>query len=190
MPAKPKSYSADFKSIEGFQRIYRKYNQKMFGIGYWKIKNVDVTRTIVQDIFLSLWERREDIELNGPIENYLMGCLKFKIIDYYREAEAHNVIQISKEMELVAYNTTEQELEYEELQERLNIHLKELPSKTQKIFSLSKVNGFTNSKIAKKLATSERTVYAHLTNAVSHLKKQLKGDYKITFWFFFFYCFL
>lgn len=170
---------ADYKTARGFRDIYERYSKKMFDIGYSKTNDVEITRGIVQDIFMSLWARRLDLKIDGSIEDYLMSALKFKIIDHYRSCEAkkrHNAAVAMTKSELDS--STEEEIAYNELQNRLITHIDKLPPLSKKIFKLSKDKGLSNREIAKSLSTSERTVYSHLSKALSYLKKELESDYR------------
>ena len=163
---------------EGFESVYRTYFQKMHNIAYAKTNCVQTSSSLVQEIFIDLWKRKDELEINSSIENYLMRALRFKIIDYFRAKKVrrnhlNEVLQVSEDCD----RSTEHAIEFNELQKRVVTLLKQLPSKSQKIYHLSKEKGMTNREISKSLIIPERTISRHLSNTLSYLKKSINRDY-------------
>ncbi|MGN0019378.1 MAG: RNA polymerase sigma factor, partial [Sphingobacterium hotanense] len=46
-----------------FSEIYERYWQKLLGIAYHLIRDRDLAECIVQDVFVSLWNRRDTVEI-------------------------------------------------------------------------------------------------------------------------------
>ena len=181
LPKKKKECKLQSKLIntpEGFEAVYRMYFQQMHNIAYVKTNCVQSASSLVQEIFIGLWERKDELVITGSIENYLMRALRFKIIDYFKAKEVRRnyvakVIAISKDWD----SSTEEGIEFSELQERVDTLVQQLPFKSQKIYHLSKEKGMTNREISKSLVIPERTISRHLSNALSYLRKSLNKDY-------------
>ncbi|MEM0939472.1 MAG: sigma factor [Bacteroidota bacterium] len=45
----------------------------------------EASEEMVQDIFVSLWKRWDEVVINSSLEGYLIRSAKQKVIDYYRE---------------------------------------------------------------------------------------------------------
>ncbi len=146
----------------------------MYELCYSKINNAEETREIIQDIFKSLWERKDDLTIDGCIGNYLMRSVKFKVIDYYRAKNCHqkhhNTITASySDLD----TTTEDNLSYNELQDQIGVLVEKLPKQCKNVYRLSREKGLTNKEIASFLLISERAVAYHIAKATTYLKQRL-----------------
>ncbi len=64
-------------------------------------------------------------------------------------------------------------MEYRELQAQITAYIQQLPEQARAVFVLRREGNLSNREVAQKLGLSERTVEAHMRNALSILKKQL-----------------
>ncbi|REA64329.1 RNA polymerase sigma-70 factor [Dyadobacter luteus] len=165
-----------FYDRESFRRIYDLHWKNVFGICYHQTQDAVVAEEIVQEIFCSLWERRESLEIEGPLENYLARAAKFKLIDYYRR-KAKAPIHTDSAAALPCYsseNCTENDVLYHALSDKVGNLVDQLPCQCRMVYKMSREKGLTTKEIAADLLISEKTVKNHLTKALSFLKSELK----------------
>ena len=72
----------DEKALELFFRNHYKGLCK-FALGY--VKQEEVAKEIVQDAFVSLWEKRQTIDLTKPVKTYLTTTVRNKSLNYIRD---------------------------------------------------------------------------------------------------------
>ncbi|MEM6736235.1 MAG: sigma-70 family RNA polymerase sigma factor [Bacteroidota bacterium] len=166
----------DLKTHRGFQKIYERYSTKMYKISLSKTQNEEVTKEIIQEIFKSLWERREQLEINGDIEHYLMRTLKLKIIDHYRAKSALQArkAELTTAEDVLSTNCTEETLVFDELTETISHLMKQLPRQCQNVFRMKYEQSMSNKKIASSLLITERAVAYHLSRAREFLRTELE----------------
>lgn len=163
-------------SFDKFETIYNLYWKKLYSICYKSIEDTDIAKDLVQDIFISLWERKEELIISDSLEKYLVRAAKFKVCEYIRNKVGHE----AKLETLSYYQTLEktissQELvEYKELQKKVNSAISLLPDHSKKVFLQSRIEGRKNKEIAQALQITERTVEYHITKALAHLRIRLK----------------
>jgi RNA polymerase sigma factor (sigma-70 family) len=75
-------------------------------------------------------------------------------------------------------------LDFCRLQERLGVEIARLPEKCRLVFLYSRKEQYTNKEIAAAMQLSEKTVEAHLTKALKHLRVRLKDVYPYLSFFF------
>lgn len=165
-----------------FTEIYNRYWKKLFTIAINKTgDNIEEAEEIVQDIFVSLWSRRRQLKLTFSLEHYLAASVKYRVIksfakkDLHRRYTAHNQSAVS-----LSDNSTQDWLDFEELQLRLEELVTGLPEKCQLVYRMSREDGYSQKEIAGELSISEKTVEAHLGKALKLLRN---GLYSLKFLF-------
>ncbi|MBB6273082.1 RNA polymerase sigma-70 factor (ECF subfamily) [Pedobacter cryoconitis] len=174
---------ADIKSIDSltsisidkknFEWIYNLYWEKVYAVCYNSIRETEPAKEMVQDIFKSLWERRENLELEKT-EHYLVRCAKFKSFEYIR-----NKISREKHMDLkmqdckMSTNCTEEHILFNNLKEKVSTLVEKLPCQCKRVYKMSREEGLGNKEIASSLLISERAVEYHIHKATNMLKLSL-----------------
>lgn len=157
--------------------LFDKYWEMLFEICHRQTQDEEASEEMVQDIFISLWKRWDEVVINSSLEGYLIRSAKQKVIDYYREK--YSVKQQSvKQQELDSLTpaqaqVTENEIEYEILQRHADNVIEMLPNQCQTVFKLSRQEHMTTKEIASALGVSQKTVKNHLTKALAHMRLHL-----------------
>lgn len=157
-----------------FTEIYKRYWKKLFTVAANKIADLEEAREIVQNIFISLWNRRNELEIKGTLGNYLAVSVKYRVINALDKQHNHqNYLESLSTSEVD--DSTQEWLEFMQLKERLSILVAELPEKCRIVFQLSREQGLSQKEIAAELGISEKTVEGHLTKALKNLKTGLNS---------------
>ena len=171
-----------FKSgdVEAFEEIYNRFWRKLFLLAYKKLHSKEVAEELTQTIFVSLWERRTEIEIIG-LENYLFSAIKYKIIDYIDAIIVKDKIFNNIRNSDIQYANSDAEatIAVKEIREAIDKALEVLPEKTQTIFKLSRFEHFTIKEIAFKMNMNEKAVEYHITQSLKTMRIHLK-DFILT----------
>ena len=157
-----------------FQEIYQRYWYKLFQVARRKVLFEEDAEEIVQDIFVDLWERREQLLIND-LSKFLFKAVKYQILDYIKAQLVRQSYQNSNQ--LFNQNTdtqTEEQLALKDLNEAILTGIDQLPSKTQEIFRLNRLEGKSAKEIAALLQIPERTIEYHITQALRTMRSYLK----------------
>jgi RNA polymerase sigma-70 factor (family 1) len=163
-----------------FKEIYRRYWKQLYLIAFEKLRSKDVAKELTQDIFLSLWEKRNDSNILN-LKHYLFKSIKYKIINYIRTQITHQ-----RYCDYIGGNFDDKEFSTEEvifmndLSESIELGTSLLPEKTREIFRLSRVENQPVKEIAKILNVSDKVVEYHITQALKAMKLHLK-DFLVMF---------
>lgn len=131
---------------------------------------------IVQDFFVRLWEKREQINIETSVKSYFYQSVKNLCLNYIQHQkikEKHHLAILSEHETMD--NSEDAFLEIN-LAEKIEESILSLPEKRREIFKLSRESGLKYHEIAKKLNISIKTVEAQMNLAIKHLKNKLK-DY-------------
>lgn len=160
---------------QGFERIYRDCWKTVFGIIYNYTRDEEIAEEISQDLFASVWERREKIIIKTTIEQYLYRAAKLEAFEYLRRSSSHREhINCVLKSHCGSRNCTEDQVFFNELNGSLNLLVAELPCRCREVYRLSQDQGMNNKKIASILSISEKTVEYHLYKAMNYLKNNLQ----------------
>ncbi|MFA6944441.1 MAG: sigma-70 family RNA polymerase sigma factor, partial [Pedobacter sp.] len=129
---------------------------------------------IVQDIFISLWDRREEIIITTSLNAYLAVSVKYRVIKLLAKRNQYNKYAVHSLTILpLSTNSTEDWFEFEELKSRLEILVSNLPEKCRLVYKASREEGFSQKQIAEEFGISEKTVEAHIGKALKSLRTGL-----------------
>lgn len=155
--------------------LYDRYWDKLLAIAIHRLANLEAAQEVVQDIFIKLWLRRQELILTATLTTYLAVAVKYSVIDQLDKAYHKRVHTELRDHDLTAQFPSIEEVIFEqELSERIEKNVKALPDKCQLIFRMSRELDFTYKQIASELNISEKTVEAHMSRALRQLRLHLK----------------
>ena len=165
-----------FKSHDkaAFELIYRQYWQRLYDFAYLKTHDGNTAEEIVQDLFVTLWEKRETLQISN-FQSYLFTSVRNRVIDYYKQKTFDELDTVDVAV------AADYPLFLEELEAALHQAVAQLPDKTQEIFRLNRFEGKTARQISEHLNLPERTVEYHITQALRRLKVLLKDFLPLSF---------
>ena len=134
------------------------------------LKNDVFSEDIVQESFMSLWERRKDFVALLPIRVFLYQSARNKCLDQLK----HQQVIEKHENELireVSEDTLDEKMIEEELLGQLYRAIEELPTECARAFKLG-LEGLSNQEIADTLKVSIHTVKTQKQRAMTILKNR------------------
>ena len=171
-----------------FSEIFRQHEYRLYTLALRLTKSDQVAKDIIQEVFLKLWEQRENIHSINNIEAWLYRITENKVIDFLRKTAAdarlkeaiwQHVQQIMNEAELI--------LATKEYNEVIQKAIDQLPPQRKLIYQLNKEGGMNYQQIADELQISRHTVKNQLFAAVQSVRRFLTRNVKIFFTLFSFF---
>jgi RNA polymerase sigma factor (sigma-70 family) len=163
-----------------FEAIYYRCWQKLFNYAVAKLNNLQVAEEIIHDVFVDIWNRRHDLSINGPLENYLAAAVKYRVVNERVKQQKLNLRQrLITDADEESFNS----LPYTDIELRnyLDRLIQTLPEKTGVVFRLGKLEGFRQKEIARSLNMSEKNVEYHLSSAMKKLQTRLTNLFILLF---------
>lgn len=159
---------------EAFAELFNRYWNTAFFIAYQKLRDQGAAEKVVQDLFISLWNKRESLAIHN-FSSYLYACVKNKCLNYIES----KIIEKKhwdyyKQFIPQADYETEKMVSYNTLLEAINTSMESLPKKTRRVFQLNRLEGRSVSEIANALNLSEKAIEYHLARSLKHLRMHLK----------------
>jgi RNA polymerase sigma-70 factor (family 1) len=157
--------------FSAFNTIYHKYSKPLYVYLLHKLKDPEVCNDVLQDIFVSFWEKREQLHIDVSIKAYLYQAARYKIIDLYRQDVKYQkyLADLAEFMtidESVITDRIDNRKKLQEIEHAVN----NLPEKMREIFILSRYEHQTTRDIASKTNLSPQTVKNQLSKALRILR--------------------
>ena len=158
-------------NTNNFKDLYDQNYGVLVNFAYSKTRDIELSREIVQNTFVKLWNGRDYIDIKSSIQSYLFSMVRNGIIDHFRKNEKIvEVKDISGIKNIVDDHHDQKEEEVIELRYNLKKAINTLKEKRRVIFNLNKVEGMTYAEIAEYLNISERVVEDNISKAMKELK--------------------
>ena len=140
----------------------------------------DEAEDVVQDAFVELWEKRNEIDLGDSIHTFMYRSVYFKAINIIR----HKNVENNYSQSLI--DIYQKKIDYfhpdDEINKEIFSVIESLPEKCKEVFKLSYLNDMKNKEIAELLNISLRTVEAHMYKALKFLRANLSHLMPVILW--------
>jgi RNA polymerase sigma-70 factor (family 1) len=147
-----------------FTEIYSRYWDKLYFIAYKLLRDTSTAEEIVQEVFLTLWKKRESLSIKS-INPYLAAMTRYAV---YRQAaqmknskRQENILGI---LNVEAF--LEIDIDHKILLEIITDMSNRLPEKCRLVFQYNKLQDLALADVAEKLNISQKTAEGHLTKAL------------------------
>lgn len=156
-----------------FEFAFHEYYAHLSRFSYSFVKDQFKAESLVQEVFIKLWVKRENLIGIDNLLSYLMTMVRNQSIDYLRKEKANSKIYLNIHFE-ESTNTTEEQIYKNEFEEKLLHSLHKLPERCRIAFELSRFDGFRNKEIAKKMEISVKGVEALIGRSLKLLRTELE----------------
>ncbi|GAA5221727.1 RNA polymerase sigma-70 factor [Membranihabitans marinus] len=160
---------------QAFEQIYQKYWEQLYGYAYNHLHDHSSSEEVLQEVFLYLWEKRENIEIKTSLSSYLHSAVKYKMLNIMRSQKVrkHYADDFRAFMSESDQPMAEKMQNLSDLKELIESSLASLPPKCQQVYRMSRQQHIPNQEIAEQLHITKKTVENHLTKALKHLRNYL-----------------
>lgn len=172
-------------SKEAFNHVFRYYYPRMMAY-VAPIVEQKVAEDIVQEVFIYVWEHRENLYVGDGFSSYLFQSAYTRCLDHIRKKQvdekyhSHVYERYLEDCQslLQGNNYILEELSIQEFYRHLYEWLDKLPEQRREVFILAYIKGLTAKEIAEQTQIPQRTVESHLYLTLKYLKKRMsKSDY-------------
>lgn len=158
-----------------FQKIYTIYWEKLFAYTYNRLHVRETSEEVVQDVFLSLWAKRESIIISSSLSAYLYAATRHRLLNELRSLKVRKAYasDYAAFVKNLHDNSNIERQEVIDLEHSIETSVSALPEKCQAVFRLSRQEHIPNNVIAERLKISTKTVENYLTQALKYIRTSL-----------------
>lgn len=159
--------------VKAFEELYRRYWTFLVDTAYKRLQCRERAEDLVQDLFVSLYHKRQAVEIAVSLKAYLGTALKYKILNEFRSVHTRQAYQKSQFVKTIYQNDISGEIEAKDLNRKVDQVLASLPRKCRAVFLLSRKGHRSNKDISQAMRISVSTVEKHIGKALKVLRTSL-----------------
>lgn len=156
-----------------FESLFKKHEAPVYRLALRVTKSHLYACDIVQEVFLKIWEHREELKSINNTDAWLTRIVKNKLVDFMRKASADDRLKATLWREIGnSRNETEEIIEAKESGILIQEAVDELPPQRKLVYQLNRESGLSYEQIADRLSISKHTVKNQLSTALRFLQKK------------------
>lgn len=153
--------------VNAFDTLYHTYHNSLYSNIYKLTRQADSSKDILQEVFISLWEKRLSIDPEQSVGGWLFVVSYNKSVTFLKK-RLREFVLIAKHK--VSSPEFEKELQNEHQLVLLEEAIKKLSPQKRKVFELCKLEGKSYDETASEMGISKHTVKEYLSGAISYIK--------------------
>ena len=149
--------------------LYKNYSKGLYLSAFKILRDKEVCEDIVQELFIRIWNSRDNLNITSSIQNYLSASVRYEVYRKLRHLKKYETIT-SDMIDIVSDMSSSDIIEFKELQGQISYAIDKLPEKCREVYNLSRNELLSHKEISDRLSISTNTVRNHLARALQQLR--------------------
>ncbi|MCX6182978.1 MAG: RNA polymerase sigma-70 factor [Bacteroidetes bacterium] len=164
-----------------FEQAFKTYYSPLCNYACSILKDMDEAEEVVQNLFYSIWNKRESLQITDSLKSYLYRATHNDCLNKLKHGKVRAMHAEEIKMTTGFHSDdASKDLQGKELAAQINTAIEALPEQCGIVFKLSRFEELKYSEIAAQLNISIKTVENHMGKALKLLRDSLK-EY-LPFW--------
>ena len=155
---------------ELFEGLFGQYYQSLCFYALSFVKDKEIARDLVHDVFLSLWNHMAEIDFEKPVYPYLVSLTRNRVLNYLEHLKVEDK-HFARQRTLSEVYVSTDDSGYEELIAQIMQQMSQLPERCRNVMYLCFVEGKKHKEIAEELGVSITTVRTHIALGLKMLRQ-------------------
>ncbi len=168
-------------SKSAIKLLFEKYHSRLCSIAYRLIKDKDLAKDIVQEVFIKFWSNRAAIDITTSLAAYLRRSVINTALNYIQKEKRHPKGNFDHFMFNPVGTPADQNYSVAELSRRINDAVDKLPVRTRAVFLLIRQEELSYKEVSESLNISLKAVEKEMMMALKKLREMLKEFLTIAF---------
>lgn len=156
-----------------FTEIYNRYWALLFLHAKKMVKDDDEAMDIIQDTFVYLWNKADEITISSSLSGYLYSSVRHRVLNIINRGKLKEKYIDS----LMSFDDSDpdssEDLIAKELEIRIEEAIHQLPKKMRTVFEMSRKTNLSHKLISEELNISENTIKKQINRAIKSIKTHL-----------------
>ena len=163
-----------------FELLFKDLFKPLCGFSMKYIGEMEEAKSLVHEVFISLWEKFETLPEDTNHRSYLYTAVRNRSLNYIRDRKKLVGLEDISEQGTEETNA----FEVRELEKEIELAINTLPEKCRMVFEMSRYEELKYAEIAQKMNISVKTVEAQMSKALSVLRQAPAKYLSILFFIF------
>lgn len=164
------------EELDAFRAIFDKYYESIRNFVYYKTGDMKLAEDIVQETFMKLWDNRSTIQ-QETVRSLLYIMAANNVKSHFRHQKVVFNFAYSRTKEEEIQESADTNIRQEELKQRIQRVLADMPEKCREVFLLNRMDNLTYNEIAERLGLSVKAIEKRMHEALLFIRERI--NYKI-----------
>jgi RNA polymerase sigma-70 factor (ECF subfamily) len=155
-----------------FRELYLRYWNKLYYIAHRRLKSAPAAEEIVQDVFLTVWQRRVELTIDS-LPEYLSAMTRHAVYHYMVREKKMDACKSDLRRGSEKTPALQGVMEHRMILESIKKFTNRLPEKCRLVFIYNKIDDKSLPEVAEELGISLKTAEAHLTKALRIVRENI-----------------
>lgn len=164
------------ENLASFEELFNKYYHVLCEFSFSISKDKQLAEEAVSDVFIKLWQKRDEIEIHTNLKSYLFQSARNQTITYLRK-EKNNILHFDDSIMNIPdlFSLPDYKLRIEDAELERNSILNKIPLKSLAIFKMHRFGGLKYKEIAELLGLSIKSIEKHMTISIKIINSELNN---------------
>ncbi|MDZ7690786.1 MAG: sigma-70 family RNA polymerase sigma factor [Balneolaceae bacterium] len=164
---------------EAISKLFCLYYSNLYNYGYNIVPRRELVRDCIQELFLTIWNKREGINDPLSVKAYLISSFRriiFRKLKRHRNRKKRNQVYTDNFFE-EPFNVEELIVHFEtehELRQKLKKAINSLSKRQKESIYLKYYQGLTTDEISQIMEINKQSVYNHVSEAISNMQNYIQ----------------
>jgi RNA polymerase sigma-70 factor, ECF subfamily len=161
---------------EAYKMMFDQYYMDLCTFANHYLNSPDVSRDVVQDVFINIWSNRNQFQITHSLKAYLYQAVRNHSINYLKKhsKEVELTPQNRKKADIHRYTQHSDSFE-KQMAKKIWEIAEELPEKRKAVFILHRKHGLTYKEIAKVMEIKRKTVENQMARALKYIREKISS---------------
>jgi RNA polymerase sigma-70 factor (ECF subfamily) len=155
--------------------LFEKYHAGLCLLAYRFTKDKDISKDLVQDVFIRFWNNRQSIEVTVSLLAYLRRSVINACLNYVEKEQRHSMVDVEVLTRTPSTASSDGDYSEQELTRQLEEAIERLPFRTRAVFLLVRKEEMSYKEVAENLDISLKAVEKEMMKALRLLREMLKN---------------
>lgn len=163
---------------QAFKEMFYAYYPRLCAFAAEYVGSTNRARDVVQEVFLTIWERRREWEVRSSLKAYLYQAVRNRALNATRRKDTRQDAfdTLQQNTASVQRRTAEDRVYYYQLSDAVEQAIEQLPPRRRMVFLLHRKHDFTYAEIAQIMDITPKTVENQMGRALKFLRERLTRD--------------
>ncbi|MDZ7757966.1 RNA polymerase sigma-70 factor [Rhodohalobacter sp.] len=157
-----------------FEKLFHLHYSRLCVFSNSYLKSLDLSRDVVQEVFIKIWDNREEFDIKHSLKAYLYQAVRNQSLNHLEKNKQKIRLKESlKEQRDMLQERALDDFNTEELTQKIWKMVEELPERRKTIFILYRKHGLSYKEIAEVMGITRKTVENQMGKSLQFLRERL-----------------